>query len=126
MSEDMHRRSPNPVEIMQRAEKALPNKRRHGRLACEGLTCSLGTISDFSASGLRVVVASALKIRAGQSFHVTLRCAAGEVTVPVVVRRVRKFRLFKQELGLEFLELSDAQKATISRLAQIVVKMRVM
>jgi len=116
----------NENEFARLGQEAKANRRRHGRLACDGLWCSLGRVCDFSASGICVRVNSALGLKMDQTFNVTLRCAGSEITLPARVRRVRKVRLFRQEVGLEFENLSDQQRSALLRLAQIAVKMRVL
>ncbi len=91
------------------------NKRRHGRVRCQGIMCSFGEIMDLSASGMRVETA----IRppnANQVIHVTVQTHEGPLAVAASVVWSRKTGFFKREIGLRFVDLLPGAAVALSRL----------
>lgn len=95
------------------------NRRRHGRLKTEGTLSSMGEVVDISASGMRVQRKGALPIAEGEKFRVDVRIDQEVMAIDVMVRRVRKMGRRKFEFGLEFINLSNADRARLGRLARI-------
>lgn len=93
------------------------NKRRHGRVLCEGIRSSIGEVLDLSASGMRVRVNRIARWREGQVFQVSL--LVGTEIVPVTVRITRIIRRWFRtpEAGLEFMDTTPAVRSALAAMA---------
>ncbi|MEM1107884.1 MAG: PilZ domain-containing protein [Planctomycetota bacterium] len=100
-------------------EGVTQNRRRHGRLKTEGTESSLGSVTDISASGMRVCRKGALPVAEGEKFRIDVQIDKEVMALDVVVRRVRKLGRRKFEFGLEFINMSDEQQSRLARLARI-------
>lgn len=107
-------------------EWAIPatNRRKHGRLICEGMVCSLGEVIDISASGLKVQATWSFGLQRDRSLKIRLGGFGCETAVPVRIRFIRRHGLFKCTMGLEFLVLTHDQQEVVSLLARRCVYMR--
>jgi hypothetical protein len=78
-------------------------RRRHGRVRCEGVACSLGRVVDVSASGAKVEMRGRPAFAQGELFTMTIHA---EVTGPFALQArivwTRKVGLFKHHAGLCF------------------------
>jgi hypothetical protein len=93
------------------------NRRRHGRVRCDGITCDLGDVIDVSASGLQVAVGR-IQIPLGTDLTLTLDGPDGPIQVRVIVLRCEKVgRGF--ELGLKFHSLSREAARGLATIARI-------
>ena len=92
--------------------------RRHGRLATEGAVSTLGTVQDISASGMRVHRKGVPPVEVGQMFRLEIRLDIETLAVMVIVRRIVKLGWRRYEYGLEFSELTDADRARLTRFAR--------
>lgn len=101
-------------------------RRRHGRLRTEGLVCSLGTITDLSASGMCVFRQGRRSVSIGD--HVTATLKYGQFVLPVDARVVRleKLGFRRYILGLEFEETNPEIRKQLTRLASFAVARRVL
>ncbi|MEM9882411.1 MAG: PilZ domain-containing protein [Planctomycetota bacterium] len=93
--------------------------RRHGRLKTEGTESSLGQVVDISASGMRVRRKGGLPVKQGEKFRVDVQVDKEVMAVDVAVRRVYKIGRRKFEFGVEFINLSEADRVRLVRLARI-------
>ncbi|MFG0330796.1 MAG: PilZ domain-containing protein [Phycisphaerales bacterium] len=107
-----------------RNDNPLPSKgrdnevRRHGRLNCRDLQCSLGEVVDISASGIRVQRKGKPHRHEGERFMITLEAERGPVEAPVHLVRVRRIGFRTYELGLEFDEMTPEQRTAITAVAR--------
>ncbi len=94
-------------------EPETANNRRHGRIRPDAIWCSLGTILDLSASGLRVMSKKPL----GGQGVVTMR--DGDVTVSVQARIVwcRRIGFRRHEAGIEFVDIRPEEAARLRSMA---------
>ncbi len=93
------------------------NQRRHGRLHMQDIRCSLGTLLDLSASGMRLKARGTIP-KTGQIFTVTLQSVDGPVLVGCRIRWWRKCGMITKEVGVEFVDPTPAICADLGRLAQ--------
>lgn len=93
------------------------NARRHGRVLCRDIECSLGDILDLSLSGMRVKTGHRPP-KAGQSFGVDVSNGEERVHLHCVARWVRKCGFFRHEIGIEFVNLSADQRRTLTAIAR--------
>ena len=94
------------------------DRRRHGRLRCEGTRSNLGRVVDLSLSGMQVTRRGGRIVDVGDEFFVELRW--DKVVLPLKARvvRVQKSGFSKYTYGLEFVDLDPMtreQLTTISR-----------
>ena len=93
------------------------NQRRHGRVVCDLLTCGLGRVIDFSASGMRVLYRGISALEVGQV--VELRLQGVQVSQLLMARIVRaeKAGFWRWQIGLEFIEVTPQITAALTVLA---------
>lgn len=86
-------------------------RRRHGRVHCQHIGCSLGPVLDLSASGMRVF--TLLKPpKVSTNVVVILQSLDGPMDLTCTVAWTRRVGIFKHEVGLEFVDLPlHVQKA---------------
>jgi hypothetical protein len=94
-------------------------RRRHGRLAAEGADSSLGMVKDLSGSGMRVLRKGAAPVKEGETFRLDLQLVQEVMQVTVVVRRISRIGRRKYEYGVEFVDMTDAERQRLARLARI-------
>jgi hypothetical protein len=101
------------------ASDAKPeNKRRHGRVKCQHIGCTLGTVVDLSASGLRIKGPGKPKVVAGDRFTMTIQTLEGPMLAPVAVAWTRKLAWRKHEIGVTFLDVGPALSKALTALAR--------
>lgn len=105
-----------PENPGQSADKG-DNRRRHGRIRCDGVSCSIGEVLDLSPTGLRVS-GSGFGINVGGLVQFTLNGPDGPVDVRGRVAWLRR-KLFWFEAGLTFVDLSPATRRSISEIARV-------
>ncbi|MCC6660002.1 MAG: PilZ domain-containing protein [Phycisphaerales bacterium] len=86
------------------------NARRHGRVVCQHLTCSLGVIVNLSASGLSARASGRPMYHLGEPIVVTVNGLEGAFDLPARVVWIRKAGFLKHEVGITFLAVSDQAK----------------
>jgi hypothetical protein len=104
----------NPVEANKPEGSA--EHRRHGRVMCQGVECSIGDVADLSASGMRVTTRFKLPER-GEVFVVTIQTMEGPLAILSRVRWSRRKGLFMREAGLEFFDVGPRTRAVLCELA---------
>jgi hypothetical protein len=123
-------RSPVDIEIMWNARNPInflgsdplsnrTNKRRHGRLKCDLLTCALGEVMDFSASGMKVRYRGRLQVERGQVVDMALHAAGSTQNVKARVVHIHKAGFRRHDLGLEFVEVTPEVSKGLLALARI-------
>ena len=102
------------------------NRRKSGRLVCAGLISSLGEVPDLSAGGCRIVCSHWIPLLMGSEHQITLE--GDESTVVVTAKIVRRIRrgLRSFEYGMEFVNITDNQRAHIGNLSRTVSVKRLM
>lgn len=93
--------------------------RRKGRLRCEMLVCApLGQVVDLSGSGMRVTRRGGRICKPGQTVQVTLEHAEGHMQLKARVSWLRKTGFRRQEIGLEFIDMSPSLQSELARVAR--------
>jgi len=96
--------------------RSTDDRRICGRLLTEQLETDVGRVVNLSASGMRVVTRHSLKGRIGESIEVSLGETGAIVKGQIVWARRTGFR--KHVAGIRFIELADADRSRLTRLAQ--------
>lgn len=100
------------------ADGGVPsNHRRHGRVVCQDLACSLGEILDLSASGMRVK-AGRQAPPDGTMMTVVVRTFDGDLTLACKVVWNRRSGVFGRELGITFLNVDRKTQAALTRVGR--------
>lgn len=94
------------------AGSSSKNKRRHGRVRCGEVQCTLGAVADISASGLKVF-GNRPGPAVGDVVVLEVHCLDGAFVVQARIAWVRNHGLFARETGLEFLDLTSAARAVL-------------
>ena len=98
--------------------KKPENNRRHGRVKCQHVACTLGTVIDLSASGLRVRGPGIPRVKAGDCFTMTIQTLDGPMLAPVEVAWARRIGWRKHEIGITFREVGPALCRALTALAR--------
>lgn len=85
---------------------ATENKRRHGRLRCDGLRSSFGTILDVSASGLRLKCGRRGPTP-GETIEIYLVGSDRCVKFSATCVWTKRTSLLGREIGLEYIAMTD-------------------
>ncbi len=96
---------------------ANPNARRHGRVLCRDIACSLGVVQDLSLSGMRVRTGQKPP-KPGQSFGVDIRTGEERVYLHCVARWAKRCGIFRHEVGVEFVNLGTEQRRSLTAIAR--------
>lgn len=98
-------------------ELPADQRRRHGRVRCQDIGCSLGYVLDVSASGMRVQCGSKPPA-VGKEFTTTVEGLDGGVVFRYIVVWTRRSGLMQYEVGIEFRELDPTTRQALARLAR--------
>lgn len=98
--------------------KRTVNQRRHGRVKCQDIRCTLGAIEDLSASGLRVSGKGRIPVQAGNVFLMTIHTLDGPMLAPVRVAWVSKLRWRRFEIGMTFCEVGPELSRALCSIAR--------
>ncbi|MFG0251253.1 MAG: PilZ domain-containing protein [Phycisphaerales bacterium JB038] len=94
------------------------SRRRFGRMRIEHLPCSLGTVLDLSAGGLRVLTNKLSAKKLGEMVPVELNGTHRSGTFQAEVTWSERVGFRRHVVGLRFLDLTDEQRATIAAIAR--------
>lgn len=114
----------NPFTFEPRESSERDERRRHGRLRCEDLRCSVGQIRDLSASGMQVFHKGGEIAAVGDELQIMLEHLDAAMQVDVRIARVDKLGFRKRLYGFEFVRLTDEKKARLTALARLAADMR--
>lgn len=93
-----------------------PNARRGGRLRVCGVTSDLGPVADLSASGMRVKVKG--KPRLHEQLIVQVSAGGQPVTLAARIVWMKRAGLWRHEIGLEFVDMTEDQQRQIRELVR--------
>jgi len=116
--------SRNPCLILHPPRES--DRRRHGRIRTEEVTCSIGDVVDLSASGMRVERKGRQVIHEGETITLTLKYDQYALPIKAEVVRLEKVGFRRYVLGMQFEELSDEIKAKLTHMARIASQQRVL
>lgn len=110
----------NPAKhsVWKKPEQSPENQRRHGRVKCHDICCTLGEVLDLSASGLRVRATGKLPVRKGDAFSMTIETLDGPMLAPVRIAWIRRVGFRRHEIGVTFVETGEALARALGTLAR--------
>ena len=92
------------------------DRRRQSRHDGTAFTCCLGEVIDASPTGIRVFHKGASPCKQGQTLKAQLCHAGAAITLEAQVIWVEKAGIRRQIIGLEFVEMAQAQADELARL----------
>ena len=98
-----------------RAADGGDERRRHGRIRTELLTCEHGEVVNLSVGGMKLKTHGEPQIRSGDELDVTLKSLSPDLTVPTKVIWTHHVGDGRYEIGMSF---ADADPKTLSALQQ--------
>jgi hypothetical protein len=118
--DDQFKLNPDKADIDngKAVDSKASQRRRHGRVTCEMLSCQLGEVVNLSASGVMIRGKGQPQHKADDRVHLDLKCLDHELNATARVAWVRPSdRRF--EMGLEFIDLTADQAQRIRELLPI-------
>ncbi|MBX3362431.1 MAG: PilZ domain-containing protein [Phycisphaeraceae bacterium] len=110
--------NPGKHTVWRGPEQSHKNHRRHGRVKCHDIYCTLGEVLDLSASGLRIRTTGKLSVRKGDAFSMTIETLDGPMLAPVRITWIRRVGFRRHEIGVAFVETGEALARALGTLAR--------
>lgn len=108
---------PNKIPIAVPKASKQDNRRRHGRIRCDGISCDLGEVIDVSASGIQINTGKTpIPVTSDVAF--TIHGPDGAIPVRGTVLRCEKTRK-GYEIGLQLHSLSREAARGLAVIARI-------
>lgn len=100
-------------------EQISSNRRKPGRIRCEHLGCSCGSVVDLSVTGARLIVKGFFKPRPGKRRRLVFRSMMGP-SLPFLARVMwsKRLGLFSHEVGVEFVDLDETKHAQLVEMSR--------
>ena len=102
------------------------DRRRGGRLVCEGITCQYGQVADLSCTGMKLLTRKLPQIEVGTKAVMRFTGINVDVLLPAELTRVTKRKDGWFDCGFRFPDLDTRQRATLAQLARIAADRRVL
>lgn len=99
------------------------DRRQKGRIRCDGAECDLGAVVDLSAAGARLVHRGFAK-PVGRVMTLRFTHPIGPMPFTVKVVRSKTLGFLRQELGLEFLDMTPTHSAWLQQVASYALDRR--
>ena len=96
----------------------MSNRRKSGRLVCEGLASDLGEVRDLSPRGCRIRAKSMGAMPLGKRFLLSLTGEGCVLLVEARIVRRQRLSMFQHEYGLEFIDPTPEQTAMIGEIVR--------
>jgi PilZ domain len=94
------------------------NRRHRGRFHLQQLRCSLGTVTDLSASGLRLLSRRLHHDDVGRTVIVDFQGGPPLLVIPAIVVWIQRVGLLRHAVGLRFVGLTEEQQRQVMQLAR--------
>jgi len=99
---------------------AIPvSRRRHGRVRCEQTRCTLGTVLDLSASGMRVLIKGRPRLHVGEVASMQVEIEGGMLVLRAKVVWLNRVSWFRHVAGLEFVDVQPELHRRLVELASV-------
>lgn len=105
-------------------QPANSNRRRTGRLVCDGLTCQFGLIADLSATGMKLLSKKLPPIEVGEVAQIKFTGLGDGTTLPAQLVRLVKKKDGWFESGFKFWNLDESQIRALGTLASFAADRR--
>lgn len=93
-------------------------RRKHGRVVCEMVSCSLGEVLDACAAGVRVRAGKENEYRTGDIVVFTITGEDRPLTFKGRVMWKKRRGIRRHEMGIQFIELSELNRQALVQLAR--------
>jgi len=100
------------------------NRRRTGRLVCEGLTCQYGLIADLSATGMKLLSKKLPPVDVGEVAQLKFAGLGEGMMLPAQLVRLIKKNDGWFECGFKFWNLDENQMKALGTLARVAADRR--
>ncbi len=104
------------ASLMNAAKSIADNRRRRGRIRVHGVRTSFGDVLDISAGGVRLRAGRTVP-PAGATVEMSIQTQDGPQVLRARVAWLQKTGFLSHEIGLEFVDLSAAARAAITKIA---------
>lgn len=94
-------------------------RRKTGRLACDGATCQFGPLTDLSRGGCKVRAKKPLQIPADKTVNLTLQCHGAAIMVPARLVVCKPGETGGYDLCFEFQFVNEQMVRQIMRFASV-------
>jgi hypothetical protein len=94
------------------------NKRRHGRIKADTVSCQFGDIVDISSAGMRIRCRKKPENRVGDVVTLTVQGVNGPFTVKAKFAWSRRDGLFRHLAGFELLDVGERVRAELLAIAR--------
>ncbi len=94
------------------------SRRKHGRVICEMVSCSLGEVLDACAAGVRVRAGKEYEYRIGDIIVFTISGEDRPLTFKGRVMWTKRRGIRKFEMGIQFIELTELNRLALAQLAR--------
>ncbi len=105
-------------------ETANSNRRRAGRLVCDGLQCQYGLIGDLSGTGMKMLSKKLPPMDVGEVAAIRFTGLGEGVSLPAQLVRLIKRKDGWFESGFKFWNLDANQSRALSNLARVAADRR--
>lgn len=107
--------------LLEKPSAKKDNRRRHGRIRCDGLRCHFADhcndgaeVLDLSASGMRLRFRRKVNVEEGAIINVTLISPAAAIRTVARVVWSRRAGFRRHEVGMTFIDPGDGLRAQLS------------
>ena len=100
------------------AQPVTQCRRKYGRIRVGNVRCTIGRIVDISAGGLRVLNRAMTPVKADMTIPIQVESDEGWIKATARVVWVRPAGVFRQEMGLQFVEIDEDSRTALIDLAR--------
>lgn len=108
----------NSFELPPQLTAHNKNARRSGRVRCQWTHCSLGSVEDISATGMRVICRRKPAAEKGSRLAAIVEGLDGEFDISGRIVWKKKVGFFRWEMGIEFDEVTPEARKGLALLAR--------
>ncbi len=91
----------------------IQENRSSGRASTHRITCSLGQVSDISATGMRVVCRGKLNVKEDEIIPMTVHTPSGPIALSAQAIWILKTGILRHEVGFRFIDITPKALANL-------------